>query len=144
MTHVRCRLLVFNPPPDTPFAVQEGSAGLVGATPRKDDRLQFDFELRIGLREDGSGYQFLGPFAQGTPRDRFVYLNSGRRAGQSGTPWDRRAKIKLLPIPAELLKCVLAKPGLVLCGTLDGTGRDGGPICASIAPDKVTWTVEKS
>ena len=64
--------------------------------------------------------------------DRFLYICSGTMAGQSGSPWTRRAKVPLNGI-VELLPA----PGLgpmppLLQGRISGLARDGGPACASV------------
>jgi hypothetical protein len=84
--------------------------------------------------------RFLGPFTQGPPTARFVYVTSGQSAGQPGSCWNRRAKIPLGGITWSLLEQVLAKKGAVLEVQIEGTGRDGGPACATV-PLARTWRV---
>jgi hypothetical protein len=57
-------------------------------------------------------------------------VNSGKRAGQAKTQWDRRAKVPLTGINWTLIKNV-AKGG-VLETQIEGTGRDGGPACGTV------------
>ena len=57
--------------------------------------MTFELEVRVGTRSDGQP-NFLGPFAQGPPADRFVYINSGTLAGQAESEWTRRAKVPLM------------------------------------------------
>jgi len=61
-----------------------------------------------------------------------VYVNSGRRAGQADTLWDRRAKIPLTTITGALIEKIRATPNNVLVIEIEGTGKDGGPVCASL------------
>jgi hypothetical protein len=57
------------------------------------------FEFTIDVKDtDKSNWALVGPFAQGTPQDRFVYLNIGANAGQIGSPWSRRLKIPIFGI----------------------------------------------
>ena len=125
------------PPPGVKFAIQKGKsnaagdAKLVPPTRTTTDSIAFDFPARVDISK-GDAPRFLGEFAQGPPATRFVYVNSGRRAGQSGTAWDRRAKISLTDIGADLIRSASKTPGTVLEIEIEGTGDDGGPVCASV------------
>jgi hypothetical protein len=68
-----------------------------------------------------------GAFVQGPRRQRFVYVNIGTYAGQADSCWSRRLKIPLDGIPAKLIGA-----GGVLEAHVPGTGRDGGPNCATV------------
>ena len=68
-----------------------------------------------------------GPYVQGPPRQRFVYLDIGAYAGQAGSCWSRRMKVPLEGIPAKMLRT-----GGILEARIAGTGRDGGPNCATV------------
>jgi hypothetical protein len=81
----------------------------------------------------------LGPFAHGRPDDRFLYVNSGTSAGQAGSCWTRRAKVRLGGIGWELVDGALRDPRIVLEARLEGTGRDGGPACAGVALLDGVW-----
>jgi len=47
---------------------------------------------------------FRGPFVQGRPGSRFVYVNSGTYAGDQKSCWSRRAKVPLTGIAASLAR----------------------------------------
>ena len=128
---VRLRISVLQPPAGVQFRLQEGRAELVAPTRVTRDGIQFEFTLRLGPPRRGQP-NFLGPAAQGPPDGRFVYINSGRRAGQQGTAWDRRAKIPLRGITTALLTAALTDGRQVLEARIAGTGRDGGPACATV------------
>ncbi len=128
---VTLRISVLQPPPQVQFRLQEGRADLVPPAHVTDEEIQFEFNLRLCAPRRGHP-NFLGPAAQGPPDGRFVYINSGRRAGQDGTAWDRRAKIPLGGISPALLKAALADGGRLLEARIAGTGRDGGPACATV------------
>ena len=83
------------------------------------------------LVEDG-GPNLLGPFAHGRPDDRFLYVNSGTSAGQHGSPWSRRAKVKLGGIDQALVERALGDADTVLEARFAGTLRDGSPACATV------------
>jgi hypothetical protein len=110
------------------MAVQLGRSDLLQPTRHNRD-LIFDFTLRMTAR--GGRAVFLGPTAQGPPADRFIYVNSGTMAGQAGSCWTRRAKLKLGGITAASAKRAVAGGGR-LETRMAGTGRDGGPSCATV------------
>lgn len=139
MSSVRVRVIVVEPPPGVRLAVQRGKAALLEASTETPGLLQFDFALRLGAPLADGSPNFLGEFAQGSATERFVYINSGTLAGQAGSPWTRRAKLKLGPIPRPLVDAALADPERVLVARLSGTARDGGPIFASLKPEAVAW-----
>lgn len=127
----RLRIVVVDPPAGVGFALQRGHAELVAPHAGASGEWLFDFELRIGKPLADGRPNFLGEFAQGTPTARFVYINSGKRAGQAGSPWERRAKIMLAGIDGDLLTRAARDPSLRIQARIRGTGRDGGPVCAS-------------
>src|SRR3954464_13176446 len=104
------RIVVLRPPPGVTVAVQRGRAELLAPAAASDDALVFDFTVRVAARKEGGAPNFLGPYAQGTPADRFVYVNSGTAAGQLGSPWSRRAKIRTGTIGWEMVEEALATP----------------------------------
>ena len=109
-----------------------GDVQLVQPTRRDFDSLSFDFSVRVEQATKGARPRFLGEFTQGPPDKRFVYVNSGRSAGQADTLWNRRAKIPLTTISGVLIDKVRANPRTILEIEIEGTGRDGGPVCASL------------
>lgn len=124
------RIIVQHPPAGVAFAVQKGRDGLLAPSSATADALVFDLAVRVRDGADGRP-NFLGEFAQGTPADRFVYVNSGASAGQAGSPWQRRAKVKLDTITREMVDAALAR-GAVLEARIEGTDRRGGPACATV------------
>ena len=118
------RIVVVNPPAGVEFRVQRGSRDLLPPSPRALIGLAFALNVRVGAALAGGRPNFLGEYAQGTPTDRFVYVNSGTRAGQTGSRWDRRAKVKLGTITGAQVRRLLADPTLVLEARIEGTGRD--------------------
>jgi hypothetical protein len=126
---VSLRIVVVDPPAGVRFAVQRGKDALLEPCSATGE-LIFEFPIRV--RNDGAegSPNFLGSFAQG-PRDaRFVYVNSGTMAGEPESPWTRRAKIPLGGITWAMINRV--KAGSVIEAKIAGTGRDGGPACATL------------
>ena len=133
------RIVVENPVPGVRMCLQRGRADLVEPTGVTPSTLVFDFTVRIGAAKPGGGPVFLGPFTQGPPTGRFVYVNSGRRAGQAGSCWDRRAKIPLSQIPPRQIQDALSGGSARLEVRIGGRAPDGGPVCASVKLPTPGW-----
>jgi hypothetical protein len=128
------RIIVRRPPAGVSFALQRGKAGKADLVAPKvgTETITFEFAVRVDLPKAGGPPRFLGEFTQGPPESRFVYVNSGRHAGQIQSQWDRRAKIPLVAITPALIRSATAATGKVLELEVEGTGRDGGPVCATV------------
>ena len=130
------RIILLKPPAGVDFGLQKG-AGRDYETVQKQRSLGEDlkFEFSVRLRTgDNSAANFLGSFVQGPPSARFVYLDIGTCAGQKDTIWSRRLKIPLTGISPETLNKLSADSTLILEASVPGTGKDGGPSCATIKP----------
>lgn len=114
---------------------------MLAPTSQRPDELIFDLAVRVNGVTPNGECRFLGPFTQGSPSARFVYVNSGQRAGQVATRWSRRAKVSLVGITAAMVGTVEGTPGVWLETEFEGTGRDGGPTCASVK--SIVWRVAR-
>jgi len=132
---LRLRINVVNPPEGVRFQVQRGRSDLVPPTHQSRKALRFDFSVRVGKRPGGEP-NFLGPFTQGPPDGRFVYVSSGTLAGQPDSCWTRRAKIPLTSIAWTLIEQA-RKSDAVVETDMPGSGRDGSPTCATVKG--VSW-----
>jgi len=124
-------IVLENPPAGVDFGLQKGSGNNYETVQKQRSSkgdLSFTFSVRVAEGKDGQP-NFLGPFAQGTPQQRFVYLDIGNCAGQTDTVWSRRLKIPLYGITWELIK-----KGKTLETRVPGTAKDGGPNCATVKP----------
>jgi hypothetical protein len=139
-TELPLRIVVEQAPKGVSFAVQLGRKELLPPVHRRGRDLVFELQLRIKRGVDGQ-IVFLGSAAQGPPHDRFVYLNSGTMAGQADSPWTRRAKVKLAGIDSRLAAQTLSRPGARLEARIAGTGRDGGPSCATVPLQGSGWQI---
>lgn len=133
------RITVVGPPPGVRFQLQRGRGELEPAVQTTCTAITFEFPLRVARRPTGEP-NFLGPFAQGPPASRFIYINSGTLAGQSDSCWTRRAKIPLTSITWALIDQARAA-NVPLETEIAGTGRDGGPLCASVPLRGGGWRV---
>lgn len=139
MTQLQLILLVEAPPTGVAFAVQRGRDQLLEPYASTDRLVSFALTMQLGPVLTGGAFNFQGPYAQGTPADRFIYVNSGAHAGQAGTPWDRRAKIKLAGIPREMVETAAGDSNSAIEARFAGTARDGGPVCATVQSEAIGW-----
>lgn len=127
---IRLRVIVRKPPAGVAFAMQVGRDTLLAPTAATKARLTFETAATLRKATDGA-LKLGGPVVQGSGDKRFVYINSGQRAGQHNTYWDRRAKVMLTSVDAKLLRAC-ADMGGTLETEIDGVGADGGPCCATV------------
>ncbi len=139
------RIVLEAPTHDVVFALQRGKDELIAQTLSTGVDVAFNFTVNCLLIEDAP--DFRGPFVQGPRGGRFVYINAGELAGQSGSPWRRRAKISLGGISASLIAAFNsvfnANPSQVLYARIAGKGKDGGPPAASVVLLK-DWVVMRA
>jgi hypothetical protein len=135
------RVTVLRPPPGVTFAIQRGKDELLSPSKVGADSLVFELSIRVSQRKAGSAPNVLGPYAQGKPDDRFLYLNSGTMAGQEDSCWTRRAKIKTGGINWKLIDQALATARAVLEVQIEGRAKDGGPCCATVPLLTGGWRV---
>ena len=135
------RVRVIEPPPGITFAMQRGKDELLLPSKVDTRSLVFDLSIRVSERKADGALNVLGPYAQGKPDDRFLYLNSGTMAGQPDSCWTRRAKIKATGISWKLVEQTLATPGAVLEVQIGGRAKDGGPCCATVPLINGGWKV---
>jgi Family of unknown function (DUF5990) len=132
------RIILEQPPSGVDFALQKGTGNNYEPVQKQRSHgKDLTFEFHPSLRQDASDsiVGMAGPFVQGPPRQRFVYVDIGTYAGQADSCWSRRLKIPLAGIPAEVIRT-----GCVLETRVPGTGRDGGPNCATVKEFK-GWKV---
>jgi hypothetical protein len=125
---LKLRIVLEGPPEGVDFGLQKGR-GSVYETVQKQrsggGSLEFEFSVQVNTARTTPN--FTGPFVQGPPAARFVYIDIGTCAGQAGSQWSRRLKIPLTGITAKMIAA-----GEVLEARVPGTGRDGGPSCATV------------
>jgi hypothetical protein len=133
---LKLRIIVESPPPGVDYALQKGSGSAYETDQRqrsagKDLAFEFTPAIRDGVSDPMAA--LAGPFVQG-PRDaRFVYLDIGTCAGQTDSCWSRRLKVPLAGITMKMIAA-----GGPVEARVPGTGRDGGPSCAT-AKDFDGW-----
>jgi Family of unknown function (DUF5990) len=128
--------VLVNPPTGVAFGIQKGRGAQYDTLLVQeggDDDLCFDFSLTLKSDRPNEAPNFVGPFAQGTAADRFVYIDVGTLAGQKDSCWSRRIKIPLKGITKTLLRDLASRPERRLVARIPGTGRDGTPSCATVS-----------
>jgi hypothetical protein len=135
------RILVLRPAEGVAYRVQRGKDALLEPVQASADALVFDLTVRVGGSPTDAAPNFLGPYAQGPKGHRFVYVNTGTSAGQAGSPWSRRAKLRLSGTGWDLVERAMATPGAFLQARIAGTGADGKPACASVPLLDGGWTL---
>jgi hypothetical protein len=132
---ITLRIILKAPPSGIDFGLQQGHGHdyeTVQTQRSKTGDLTFTFTVRAKQNSGGEPV-FLGPFTQGPPQERFVYLDIGTYAGQKQTQWSRRLKIPLRGISWEMVEQA-SGAARVLETRVRGTGRDGGPTCGTVKP----------
>ena len=135
------RIILEAPPAGVDYGIQKGSGNKYETIEKQRSGggdLQFNFSIMI-KNTDPASPDFSGPFVQGPPGERFIYIDIGKAAGQFDTSWSRRLKIPLQNIP--LKNILMEKPGIlsgneaiVMVTSVPGTAKDGGPNCATVKP----------
>lgn len=138
------RVVLVDPPAGIDYGIQQGRGAkydTLFVQQRKHHDVPFDFSITVADNRKDGAPNFLGPIVQGPPTGRFIYVDVGTYAGQKNTPWSRRMKIPLAGITWALIKTVQRKPGQRLIARIQGTGKDGGPACATV-PLIGGWAIE--
>ena len=129
------RLVLVDPPAGVDFGIQRGAGAryeTLFVQQGKHGDITFDFSLAVTDNRPDGLPNFRGPFAQGAPANRFIYIDVGAYAGQNDTPWSRRMKVPLAGITWALIRQATKKPGQRLVASIPGKGKDGGPNCATV------------
>ncbi len=142
---VPLRIVLVDPPPGVDFGIQEGKGNdyrTISVQRSKVGKLALECTVNVKGRPADGPPNFVGPIAQGPPTGRFLYVDIGKSAGQFDSCWRRRIKIPMDGITWEMIDSVLDTPKRLLLATIPGTGKDGGPSCATVKPID-GWRVAK-
>jgi hypothetical protein len=131
-TPVQMRIVIEAPVPGVLYSLQskEGSP-LDPKQSKSGEPLTFDVSVRVA-----PGPKFFGDQVRREgPERRFVYVRIGQSAGDCASPWSRRMKIDIHDLDSGLLDRAVAGQGAIEI-TLNGTGKDGTPACATVRRTK--------
>jgi Family of unknown function (DUF5990) len=96
-----------------------------------------EWTLECTATQTDSGVDLKGPFLQGGPGRRFIYLSWGV-VDDGEFVLFRRAKLMLDTVPPAVLR--LAVAGGILVGRLGLTDEKGNPRCAAVRPPLIEWS----
>jgi hypothetical protein len=112
-------------------------AELLGLVPGDSPAVTWTLDATVTPAPDG-GLDVKGPYIQGPPGGRFIYLNWGTVDAPGAFTMFRRAKLRLDAVPAGLLRDAQRQGTLVARVTL--TDPAGNPVCASLGPPFIEWS----
>ena len=95
------------------------------------------WELEVTATPVEGGWDLRGPYVQGRPGDRFVYLSWVTLAPDARFTMFRRAKLLFSAIDPGVL-ATAATTGILLA-RLPLTDPHGHPLCAAVRPPVVQW-----
>jgi hypothetical protein len=110
---------------------------LLELTPGDVPAVSWTLDATVTERPDGST-DLKGPYIQGPPGGRFIYLSWGTVDQPGEFALFRRAKLWLEAVPPQVLASA-AERG-VLVGRLGLTGPRGNPLCAAVRPPMIEWS----
>ena len=130
------QIILTKPTPAVVFGLQKGSGNnyetVQKQIPTSND-LTFTFLIKVkGDRAKDKFPKLSGSFVQGSADNKFVYIDIGSYAGQSDTIWSRRLKVPLAGITWRDIDSLTGRS--ILQTSVPGTGKDGGPNCATVKP----------
>jgi hypothetical protein len=130
------RIILEGPPIGVDFGIQKGSGNQYETIQKqRSNNNDLCFEFKISIKESKTSLpNFTGQYVQGPLNERFIYIDIGTCAGQIGSVWSRRLKIPLRDISSETIKLLLTDSSFMLETKIPGTGKDGGPNCATVKP----------
>jgi Family of unknown function (DUF5990) len=128
------RIILQEPTPGVVYGLQKGRGSNYETIQKQtSDSNDLIFQFNAEAKHSDNGEIILhGPFTQGTPQDRFVYIDIGTYAGQKDSLWSRRLKVPLGGINSKLLDTLSANK--ILQCKIPGGGKDGSPNCATVRP----------
>jgi ankyrin repeat protein len=111
-------------------------AELLGLTPGNAPSAHWDFEATA--TPAGGGIDIKGPYIQGRPGARFIYLSWGTVSDDGTFTMFRRAKLMLDAIDPATLDAARRYGALI--ARLELTDTSGHPLCAAVRPPLIRWS----
>jgi hypothetical protein len=102
------------------------------------DALTAIWEVRVTATSTDAGWDLRGPYVQGRPGGRWIYLSWGTTDDAGAFTMFRRAKLHFDGIDPNVLHA--AVQGGLLVGRLGLTDAKGHPLCAAVRPPLIEWS----
>lgn len=132
------------PSPDRPGGYHNVHVGLQRRNRRDDllglvpgDAPSATWTVDCRARPTPTGFDLQGPYIQGPPGARFIYLSWGTVDDTQHFTLFRRAKLWFDAIPPNIMEDAVDQSLLV--GRLRLTDRKGKPLCAAVRPPLIEW-----
>jgi hypothetical protein len=109
---------------------------LLGLTPGDASSAYWNFEATAAPA--GGGFDIKGPYIQGRPGARFIYLSWGTVDDDGAFTMFRRAKLWLDAIDPATLDAARQYGSLI--ARLELTDTKGHPLCAAVRPPLIRWS----
>ena len=109
---------------------------LLGLTPGDAPSARWAFEATA--TPAAGGFDLTGPYIQGRPGARFIYLSWGTVDDDGTFTMFRRAKLWLDAIDAVTLNAARRYGSLI--ARLELTDAKGHPLCAAVRPPLIRWS----
>jgi hypothetical protein len=127
-TELLLRIVIDQPVAGVVYSLQNKKSEPVAPALSSGADLVFEAPVRVG-----PGPRFFGDFIRSEGKQRqFIYVASGKQAGQAASRWSRRMKIDVHAIPQAVIDAALKGASLLI--VVPGADRDGGPACATVKP----------
>jgi hypothetical protein len=135
-SEITLQIILTKPTQAVVFGLQKGSGNNYETVQKQtstSNDLTFTFAIKVkGDRTKDKLPKLSGSLVQGSWDNKFVYIDIGTYAGQSHTIWSRRLKVPLAGITWTDIDSLNNKS--MLQAIVPGTGKDGGPNCATVKP----------
>jgi hypothetical protein len=118
------------------LGIQKGDA-VIDAVPASQKQAVFEPVFRVAQLPGGKT-NFLGPFAKGTPQERFFYLSWVSKSADGSLKMFGRAKVHLSHLKWSLVEQAM-RSGKGLAVELSMTDKKGGPVCGSQVSYAARW-----
>lgn len=125
---------------DIHVAVQPRARDEALLSPQPGDAVSAAWTLDCTASRGASGVDFTGPWIQGRPGQRFIYLSWTGIDSAGVVTRFRRAKLMLDAVDSSVADDAVSRGRLV--ARLALTDAKGRPLCAAVRPPLVAWSSE--
>lgn len=132
---VTLRIRVLSPPDGYVYALQKGKAGNAvreQVTVTNGEDLTFELPMTVKEGKIRGTTHFGGPFAQGSPTERFFYLTVSTANDGDAESARGRIKVPVYMIPWRMVSSVLHNDEMVLEASFDGVNAKGRVALATV------------